>query len=118
MHHQNPFLSTDQKIVGDVYTSSEAMDNLIILCDDFGSRFGGTPSERQAAEFFKTAMEGYGLSNVHLEPSRPISSMPQRAKRMVKGRSAAYFARTRAASSNATTPDAGSPAPWETSCPS
>jgi Zn-dependent M28 family amino/carboxypeptidase len=68
MHHHNPFLSTDKLIVGDVYTSTEAMDNLIILCDDFGSRFGGTSSERQAAEFFKATMEGYGLSNVHLEP--------------------------------------------------
>jgi Zn-dependent M28 family amino/carboxypeptidase len=68
MQHHNPFLSTDQLIVGDVYTSTEAMDNLIILCDDFGSRFGGTPSERQAADFFKSTMEDYGLRNVHLEP--------------------------------------------------
>jgi Zn-dependent M28 family amino/carboxypeptidase len=68
MHHQNPFLSTDKLIVGDVHTSTEAMDNLIVLCDDFGSRFGGTPSERQAAEFFKATMQEYGLSNVHLEP--------------------------------------------------
>jgi len=68
MPHQNPFLSLDQQIVGDVYTSTEAMDNLIVLCDDFGSRFGGTEGERQAAEFFKTKMEEYGLSNVHLEP--------------------------------------------------
>jgi Zn-dependent M28 family amino/carboxypeptidase len=68
MHHHNPFLSTDKLIVGDVYTNTEAMDNLIILCDDFGSRFGGTPGERQAAKFFKATMEEYGLSNVHLEP--------------------------------------------------
>jgi len=68
MSHQNPFLPTDRQIVGDVYTSSETMDNLTILCDDFGSRFGGTEGERQAAEFFKAKMEEYGLSNVHLEP--------------------------------------------------
>lgn len=68
MSHQNPFLSTDQQIVSDIYTSTEAMDNLIILCDDFGSRFGGTEGERQAAEFFKAKMEEFGLSNVRLEP--------------------------------------------------
>ena len=68
MSHENPFLSNDRNIIGDVYTSTEAMDNLIILCDDFGSRFGGTQSERQAAEFFRTKMEAYGLSNVRLEP--------------------------------------------------
>jgi aminopeptidase YwaD len=68
MSHQNPFLLLDQQMVGDIYTSSEAMDNLIVLCDDFGSRFGGTKGERQAAEFFKAKMEEYGLSNVHLEP--------------------------------------------------
>ena len=68
MSQQNPLLSIDQQIVGDAYTSSDAMDNLIILCDDFGSRFGGTEGERQAAEFFKAKLEEYGLGNVHLEP--------------------------------------------------
>ena len=43
----NPFLAFDQKILGDVYTSREVMENLLVLCDDFGARFGGTKSERQ-----------------------------------------------------------------------
>lgn len=64
----NPFLSIDQQMVGDVYTSSEVMDNLTILCDDFGSRFGGTEGEKQAAEFIKAKLESYGLKNVALEP--------------------------------------------------
>ncbi|MEA3351119.1 MAG: M28 family peptidase [Chloroflexota bacterium] len=62
------YLTFDQRIVGDIYTSAESMDNLSILCDDFGSRFGGTEGERLAAEFIKTKFEEYGLSNVHLEP--------------------------------------------------
>ena len=65
---KNPLLSVEQKIVGDIFTSTETMDNLITLCDDFGSRFGGTESERQSAEFFKAKMKAYGLSNVHREP--------------------------------------------------
>ncbi len=57
----NPFLALEQKLVGDIYTSTETMDNLTILCDDFGSRFGGTESERQAADFFMAKLEEYGL---------------------------------------------------------
>lgn len=64
----NPFLKIDQQIMGDVYTSREAMDNLTVLCDEFGSRFGGTPGEKQAAEFMKAKLEAYGLQHVHLEP--------------------------------------------------
>ncbi len=64
----NPFLTLDQQMVGDIYSSSESMDNLTILCDDFGSRFGGTAGEKQAAEFIKAKLEAYGLQNVHLEP--------------------------------------------------
>lgn len=58
----------DLMISGDGYTSTEAMDNLTILCDDFGSRFGGTEGEKLAAAFIKQKLESYGLSNVHLEP--------------------------------------------------
>ena len=68
MPNPNPFLTQDQQIIGDIYTSTESMDNLTILTDDFGSRFGGTPGERQAADFMQAKLEEYGLSNVHLEP--------------------------------------------------
>ena len=67
MSSHNPFLLQDRQIVGDTYTSSEMMDNLITLCDDFGSRFGGTDGERQAAEFFVAKLTEAGLSDVHLE---------------------------------------------------
>jgi len=63
----NPHLSLDQKIVGDIYTSPEAMDNLSRLCDDFGSRFGGTEGEHLAADFIQSKFEEYGLKNVHRE---------------------------------------------------
>lgn len=64
----NPFLTLDQQMVGDIYTSPEVMDNLTMLCDEFGSRFGGTAGEQQAAEFLKAKLEEYGLQNVRLEP--------------------------------------------------
>jgi Zn-dependent M28 family amino/carboxypeptidase len=68
MSRNKPFLAIEQQIVGDCYTSTEAMDNLVMLCDGFGSRFGGTDGEREAAQFLKAKLEEYGLSKVHLEP--------------------------------------------------
>lgn len=68
MTPSNPHLPIDQKMTGDIYTNAEIMDNLTTLCDEFGSRFGGTPGEKQAAEFMQAKMEAYGLQNVHLEP--------------------------------------------------
>ncbi len=80
MARENPFLETDQRIIGDVYTSTETMDNLEILCDEFGSRFGGTEGERLSAEFFKAKMEEYGLSNVRLEPVEYVGWIRGEAK--------------------------------------
>jgi aminopeptidase YwaD len=65
---ENPFIHLDEKIIGDVYTNSEVMENLLVLCDEYGSRFGGTEGERKAAEFFQQKMKAYGLQNVHQEP--------------------------------------------------
>ncbi len=44
------------------------MDNLEVLCDDFGSRWAGTEGERLAATFLERKLAGYGLANVHAEP--------------------------------------------------
>jgi len=64
----NPHLDIDQKMLGDIHTSREMMDHLEILCDDFGSRFGGTEGERLAARFFRDKFKAYGLTNVKMEP--------------------------------------------------
>jgi Zn-dependent M28 family amino/carboxypeptidase len=65
---KNSHLPLDQQITGDIHTSPEAMENLAVLCDDFGSRFGGTAGERLAADFIAAKFKEYGLKNVHLEP--------------------------------------------------
>ena len=64
----NPHPEIDQKMVGDTYTTPEIWENLRILTDDFGSRFGGTEGERRAAEFLRDKLIAYGLKNVALEP--------------------------------------------------
>jgi Iap family predicted aminopeptidase len=85
MPQPNLFLPIDQQIVGDCYTGTEVMDNLITLCDEFGSRFGGTDGERRAAEFLKARMEAYDLSNVHLEPVQYIGWIRGEAKLEIIG---------------------------------
>ena len=67
MSQINPYLQVDQQIVGDIYTSREVMDNLTVLCDDFGSRFAGTPDERRAADFICETFDRYGLKDARLE---------------------------------------------------
>ena len=59
MRQENPYVETDRRMVGDIYTSREVMDNLTVLCDDFGSRFAGTPEERQAADFIADTFTRY-----------------------------------------------------------
>src|SRR5947208_7188468 len=65
---ENLLLEVERQLVGDIYTSREVMDNLEVLCDDFGSRWGGTKEEQQAAEFLLERLRAYGLSGCRLEP--------------------------------------------------
>ena len=67
MSKTNPYLQLDQQIVGDIYTSQEAMENLTVLCDEYGARFAGTPEEYEAANFIADCFKRYGLQNVKLE---------------------------------------------------
>ena len=67
MSKTNPYLQLDRQIVGDIYTSQEVMENLTVLCDDYGSRFAGTPEEYAAANFIAECFKRYGLRNVKLE---------------------------------------------------
>ena len=63
----NPYLNIDKTILGEVYTSSEPLDNLTILCDDFGSRFPGTLGDQAAVEFMMEKLKSYGIENSHFE---------------------------------------------------
>ncbi len=60
-------ISLDKTLIGEVWTSPDLYANLEALCD-FGSRFAGTPSERQARDFILDRFATYGLQNVHLDP--------------------------------------------------
>jgi Iap family predicted aminopeptidase len=57
----------ERKILGEIYSSSEAMLNLTVMCDDFGGRFAGTPDNLEAAKYMLGKFEEYGFENPHLE---------------------------------------------------
>ena len=67
MSKKNPYLQIDRQMVGDIYTSQEVMENLTVLCDEYGARFAGTPEEYEAANFIAACFKRYGLQNVKLE---------------------------------------------------
>ena len=73
----NPHLDIDQKMLGDIHTSREMMDHLEILCDDFGSRFGGTEGERLAARFFRDKFKAYGLTIQYFAANERIVLLDQ-----------------------------------------
>ena len=45
-----------------------AWENLVRLCEDYGSRFAGTPGEAGAAEFLAARLRDAGLEDVRVEP--------------------------------------------------
>jgi len=60
------YLNIDKSVLAEVFTSTEVYDNLLSLTD-FGSRFGGTVSEKQAVDYMLNKLSSYGLGNVHKE---------------------------------------------------
>ena len=57
----------ETEVLGDIWISNEAYENLTVLCDEFGSRFAGTEGEKPSAEFMAEKLQGYGLENVALD---------------------------------------------------
>lgn len=57
----------ERRILGEVYSSKEVMENLTILCDEYGGRFAGTEENRGACEYMLGKFEEYGFENPHLE---------------------------------------------------
>jgi Zn-dependent M28 family amino/carboxypeptidase len=62
---RNDLNELERHIIGRVWTSPEIYANVEQLCD-FGSRFSGTDSERQARDFIRDKLTNYGLREVRL----------------------------------------------------
>ena len=57
----------ERQLAGDLLLSREAWSNLVVLCDRFGSRFGGTQGEQGARDFILAKMKEYKLDDAHTE---------------------------------------------------
>ena len=63
----NPHLNVDKKIVSEIYTASEPMDNLKVLCDIYGSRWPGSAGDLPSVEWMVERLKGYGIENARYE---------------------------------------------------
>ena len=64
----NPLLEIERRLLGDLYAGRHAQETLEILCDEFGSRWSGSPDGERAAQFMEERLGEYGLANCHREP--------------------------------------------------
>ncbi|MFH1560537.1 MAG: M28 family peptidase [Chloroflexota bacterium] len=67
MELSNPYTEIEKAMLGEIYYSTEMRDNLLVLCDEYGSRFDGTEEARKAAEFILEKFTSYGTRNPHIE---------------------------------------------------
>ena len=63
----NPYEEVEKTILGEVYYSVEAWENLQVLCDDYGSRFDGTEDAYKAASFILEKFKSYETQNPRIE---------------------------------------------------
>ena len=56
-----------ERVLGDIYSSTEPLDLVVELCDEYDSRWPGSGMDKQSCEYMAGKMRGYGLEDVHLE---------------------------------------------------
>ncbi len=64
---ENPYLKVDKQIVSEIYTTSDPLDNLKVLCDVYGSRFPGTKGDLRSVKWMVRRLKKYGIKNAHYE---------------------------------------------------
>ena len=62
------YLETERDLIGEIWQTSEIHKNMLVLADEIGSRFAGTPSEKQAQEYMVDKLKEYGYENARAVP--------------------------------------------------
>ena len=62
------YLKTERDLIGEIWQTSEIHKNMLVLADEIGSRFAGTPSEKQAQEYMVDKLKEYGYENARAVP--------------------------------------------------
>ncbi|MDP6776152.1 MAG: M20/M25/M40 family metallo-hydrolase, partial [Candidatus Latescibacteria bacterium] len=60
-------LETERRVLDEIFASSEAYENLLVLTDEIGPRLAGTANEARARDFLAATCTRYGLQNVRSE---------------------------------------------------
>ena len=56
-----------KRVLGDIYGSSEPLETVTELCDEYDSRWPGSGMDRASCEYMAEKLKAYGLDDVHLE---------------------------------------------------
>ena len=94
------------QIVEEIFSHSEAYENLLVLADDIGSRVAGSVGEVAARDFLVETLERYGLDDVHTEAFPHRAWRPEREQLAVVGPVERELA-CRCAGLSPSTPEAG-----------
>ena len=57
-----------KELIGEVWQTSQIYENMLVLADEIGSRFPGTPSEKQAQDYLVNKFKEYGYQNAKAVP--------------------------------------------------
>ena len=66
-------IQAEREVLGDIWSSSEAYDNLVHLCDRIGDRWAGSDSERQGGAWLRDKAASYGLRNPRLQEFKHLA---------------------------------------------
>jgi len=58
----------EKELIGEVWQTSQIYENMLVLADEIGSRFAGTPSEKQAQKYLVNKLKEYGYENARASP--------------------------------------------------
>lgn len=61
-------LEEERIIIGDIWQNSQIYENMRVMADEIGSRFAGTPSEKEAQDYMLKKFKEYGYENARAEP--------------------------------------------------
>ena len=56
-----------ERVLGDIYSSTEPLDLVVELCDEYDSRWPGSGLDKASCEYMAEKLRGYGVDEVHLE---------------------------------------------------
>ncbi len=62
------YYKVEKELIGEIWQKSQIYENMLVLADEIGSRFPGTPSEKQAQEYMVNKLKEYGYQNARAVP--------------------------------------------------